>query len=123
MRVRSTVDLPFSHITTWVPEEVGRSFDRADLANKPLLLLLERVGIKVARAVQSIGAEPAGPSTARALHVAPGHALLRIERVVFDEADRPVAYIRSLYCPERYQYWMELRRMEATGGKLWRSAE
>ena len=41
IRVRSTREGPLSHITTYVPGDIGRRFGRRELARKPILLLLE----------------------------------------------------------------------------------
>ena len=36
VRVRSTKEGPLSHITTWVPGDIGRKFGRRELARKPI---------------------------------------------------------------------------------------
>jgi GntR family transcriptional regulator len=119
VRVRSMDGLPFSYITTWLPDWVGQSFDRNDLSTQPLLLLLERSGITVTGAKQTIGAEAAAPVVARALGIEPLTALLRIERIVFGNENRPIEYIRALYNPERYQYRMELTRNSSETANTW----
>ncbi len=119
VRVRKVQEVPFSHISTWVPEDIGRAYSSDDLSTQPLLLLLERSGIAIARAEQSITAENATAIVAQALRLEVDTALLRIERIVYGFDDRPVEYIRSLYCPERYQYRMALQRAGAGGSRLW----
>lgn len=59
VRVRSNHDGPLSHITTWVPAGLARGFGRRELAHEPILLLLERAGVHIGRAAQSISACPA----------------------------------------------------------------
>ncbi len=64
IRVRSVDGVPFSYLTTHVPESVAVTFTREELASRPLLELLERAGIKVEHARQRIGAGLATPDVA-----------------------------------------------------------
>ncbi len=61
VRVRSIDGLPFSYLTTHVPESVSVTFTRQELAARPLLELLERAGVKVEHARQRISAGLATP--------------------------------------------------------------
>src|SRR5438477_478994 len=85
-----------------LPTELGRSYQRADLAKAPLLALLERAGVLIGSADQTITATLAGPEVATALEVQVGSALLAITRTVFDQNNRPVEHIMILYRPDRY---------------------
>lgn len=108
VRVRTLGGSPFSHVTTYVPELIGRKFSRVDLARGPMLALFEREGIKIARAEQTVKAIAADASTAGELDVPTGAPLLCMSRVVFDESDTPVQHLVVLYPPERYEYKMSL---------------
>jgi GntR family transcriptional regulator len=119
VRVRHLDGAPFSHLTTHVPEDIGRSFSRDDLASKPLLALLERSGVVVGRAEQIISATLADAAVSRALGVEFGAPLLSIRRMVFDEAGRAVEFISALYRPDRYQYRMSLSRVGETASRSW----
>lgn len=119
VRVRSHDGIPFSHLTTYVPEDIGRTFDEAEMASNPLLVLLERAGAKIAHAEQTITAKLAAPEVARLLEVEPGAALLSIARVVRDEAERPVEYITGLYRPDTYEHRMSFNRRRAEGRSVW----
>ena len=57
----------------------------------------------------AIGATLAGVEAARALEVEVGAPLLRLTRVVFDVAGRPVERVVALYRADAYQYHMQLR--------------
>ena len=61
VRVRLIDGQPFSYLVTHVPERIGISYSEADLASMPLLSLLERSGVVVQRASQTIGATLAEP--------------------------------------------------------------
>jgi GntR family transcriptional regulator len=119
LRVRSLDGAPFSHLVTYVPEQVGRCFDRDDLASTPLLALLERSGVIVSRAEQTLTATLADAPVATLLEVELGSPLLAIRRTVFDQQNRPVEYITGLYRPDRYQYRLNLSRVQSDAAKTW----
>lgn len=123
VRVRSTAEGPLSHITTYVPGDIGRKFGRRELAKKPILVLLEDAGIRIGRAQQSISARLADMSVAEHLGVAVGSALLAVRRLVFDENERPVQWLHGLYRPDRYEYVMQLSRVGEIDAKVWVSTE
>ncbi len=123
-RVRLLEGGPFSYLTTYVPEVIGRSYDEADLAEQPLLVLLERSGITVEKAEQTISATLADNTVAPLLEAEVGSPLLRINRIVYDQTERPVEYITALYRPDRYQYRMDLTRVrpEESASASWSPA-
>src|ERR1700722_1164091 len=49
VRVRSLDGLPFSWLLAHVPERIGATFSGRELADRPMLELLERSGVKVER--------------------------------------------------------------------------
>ena len=118
-RVRYLDGTPFSYLTTHVPEGIGRSYNREELARTPLLKLLERSGAAVARADQVISAVNADRKIARPLLVEPGTALLRVERTAFGADDRPIQNIVALYRPDVYRYRMVLTRVEGDPTNVW----
>lgn len=119
VRVRSLRGEPFSHLATHVPEDVGRSYTRNDLAKTPLLALLERCGVVVSSAEQTITATLADTQVAPALGIGVGSPLLAIRRIVRDQDDRPIEYITALYRPDRYQYRMMLTRVRGEDFNIW----
>jgi len=122
LRVRMLDGAPFSHLTTFVPEDVGRRFDRDDLASTALLALLERAGVRVAAAEQTITGTLADATVAPLLETEVGAALTRITRVVRDADGRPVEYITALYRPDRYQVRMVLSRVYGNDENRWASS-
>ena len=122
VRVRSHHGVPFSFLTTWLPEDIGAKFKRADLARRPLLALLEEAGYAAARADQVISARLADTQVAEELRMEVGAALLYVRRQVRDADDRVVEYIQALYRPELYEYHMAMRRVSRSGTSVW-SAE
>lgn len=123
VRVRSTAAGPLSHITTYVPADVAQGFGRRDLESQPILLLLERSGVKVGRAVQTISARLADADVAGQLDLPVGSALLAVRRLIFDEQERPVQWLHGLYRPDRYEYEMQLSRVGSIDAKVWVSTD
>ena len=119
VRVRSTREGPLSHITTYVPQLLAKSFGRRELSRKPILLLLEESGVRVGRAHQRISARLADVTAAQHLEVSVGTALLAVHRLVYDENEKPVQWLHGLYRPDRYEYHMELSRVGNIDAKVW----
>jgi GntR family transcriptional regulator len=122
-RVRYTKEGPLSHITTWVPERIASGFGRKELAQKPILMLLEASGVKVGRAQQSISAKLADANMAQHLDIAVGSALLAVNRLIYDTDDKPIQWLHGLYRPDRYEYQMQLSRVGSIDAKVWVSKE
>ncbi len=119
VRVRAVDRVPFSYLTTHVPERVAVTFTKQELASRPLLDLLERAGVKVERARQRISAGLATPEVARALQVRAGSPLIELVRVVSDQSGRAVEHLHALYRPDRYAFEMDLVRSGAAGANAW----
>lgn len=118
-RVRSTREGPLSHITTWVPEAIAQGFGKRELAQKPILVLLEEAGVKVGRAEQTISARLADADMARYLDVPVGSALLSVRRLIYDDQENPIQWLLGLYRPDRYEYQMQLSRVGSIDAQIW----
>jgi GntR family transcriptional regulator len=119
VRVRAIDGKPFSYLTTHVPERVGVTFTRQELASRPLLELLERSGLEVSRATQQIGAGLATPAIATALGIKIGSPLIELTRIVFDRDERAVEHLHALYRPDRYSLVIDLVRSGGPDTKTW----
>jgi len=119
VRVRSTRGEPFSHLVSFVPESLGKSFTEADLATTPLLKLFERSGVIPARATQTVGAALAGPETAERLKVDVGAPLLTLARTVFDTKGRGIEHLEAHYRPDLYEFQMNLVRSADAKSEQW----
>jgi GntR family transcriptional regulator len=119
LRVRLAGDTPFSYLTTYVPEDIGRRYSRRDLSRTALLELLERSGVTADRAEQTITASLAGPDAARALAIEIGAPLLALTRVVFDASGRGVEYLSARYRPDMHCIRMELSRAGRGADRYW----
>lgn len=119
LRTRLLEGQPFSWLTTYVPEAIGKTYSREELAKKPLLSLLERAGYEVDHAIQDIGAELAAPDAAKALHVDVGTPLISLTRTVYDATGSGIEHLRALYRPDRYRFRMELTRAGGGDARHW----
>ena len=122
VRIRAVDGEPFSHLTTYVPADIGRAFGAEDLASQPLLMLLERTGTEVDAASQTVTATLADANVAKALETDIGAALLKVSRIVTDKTGRPVEFITALYRPDKYGFRMSLSRVGGAGGTTWTPA-
>lgn len=121
-RVRSTNDVPFSHLTTYVPAQIAQNYSENDLATTPLFKLLERSGVQIKEAHQSVSATLAGPDVAEALEVDVGSALLSLRRVVRDVDSNGIEYLAGLYRPDMFRLEMPLTRVGQGAARHWEPA-
>jgi GntR family transcriptional regulator len=119
VRVRSFDDVPFSYLTAYVPERIGRGYSRDDLANLALLELIERSGLKTETAWQEVGAVLANPEVAEALGIGVGSPLIALTRVVYGRGGQGMEYLQALYRPDRYSLQMNLVRKGSEGSRHW----
>ncbi len=119
VRVRSAGDRPFSYLTTYVPEDIARNYNEADLASQPLFRLLERGGVRIDGAQQSVTAALATPDVAEALAVAVGSPLLSLKRTVWDADGRGVEFLSALYRPDLFRLEMTLSRVGSGEARHW----
>jgi GntR family transcriptional regulator len=115
VRVRSLDGDPLSQSTTYVPERIGRAYGAKDLATTPIIDLIERAGVVVGAAEQSISATLADSLVASRLKVGVGAPLLLMKRCVKDTSGKPAQYIEILYRPDRFEYRMSLTREQTAG--------
>jgi GntR family transcriptional regulator len=120
VRVRYLDDTPFSLLSTHVPQLIGKTYTRKDLAMTPLLELLERSGVTASTASQTISATLAGPEAAAALGVAIGSPLLSLVRIVLDCHGNGIEHLTALYRPDMHAFRMEMMRTGRGVDRHWR---
>ncbi|RME82034.1 MAG: GntR family transcriptional regulator [Caldilineae bacterium] len=81
-----------------------------DYARRPLRQTLEQeYGLRITRATQAIRAINAPDDIAKRLTVAPGDALIFIERISLSQYNIPVEFLRIYHRGDRYVLYNELR--------------
>ena len=119
-RLRLKDDSPFSYIITHIPEDIGRTFGRGDLANHPILSLVEAAGHTIHEADQVVSAKNAPPAIAEKLRVPENSALLHIRRIVRNSEGRPVQHLEVYYRSDMYRLNMNMVRVTPTdGSEIW----
>ena len=110
-RVRCLDRAPLSFEMTWLPLALGERLRHENLAERDIFLILESdYAIPLGHADIQIGAVNADPELARALHVAPGAALLRIERLTYGADGAPLDFEYLYVRGEAFQYALRLSR-------------
>jgi GntR family transcriptional regulator len=113
--VRMLSGTPLGAIATYVPLDIAARVRKLRRKSVPLFERLRLAGVRVGEAEQWIGATLANVEAASLLGIEIGAPLLRIVRVVFDSAARPVERVVALYRAEAYVYRMRLAPQR--GGK------
>ncbi|MGR3742594.1 MAG: GntR family transcriptional regulator [Pseudooceanicola nanhaiensis] len=123
LRLRSLKGKPFSYSLTYVREDIGRTFQAADLERTLLLRLFEAAGVEIAGAEQRVSASAADHIVAEALGVDVGAPLLAIKRVVRDRDGSAVERIRTLYRPDMYEFELNLTLGDGPDGTVWHPSQ
>jgi GntR family transcriptional regulator len=110
-RVRWLDREPVSFEITYLPPAIGERLRGEDLAGRDIFLILEAdYGITLGHADIQIGAVGADIVPAKALHVEPGAALLRIERLTWTADGVPLDFEYLYVRGEAFQYALRLPR-------------
>ena len=80
---------------------------------------MERSGVKVDAAHQTVSATLASPDVAEVLGVSVGAPLLSLDRVVTDAEGRGVEYLSALYRPDMFKLEMALTRVGDGKARHW----
>jgi GntR family transcriptional regulator len=95
----------------WLPGNLFKGLSAAAITEHKgaLYNLFEtEFGTRMVRAEEKLKAVGADAASAELLGVAPGHALLQVERLAFTYGDKPVEWRRGLYKTDRHYYRSEL---------------
>lgn len=97
-RVRLLDGEPVSVDLTWLPRALGEQVAGGDLVSSDIFTMLEHdFDTPLGHADLALDARPAAADIAAELGVAPGSALLHVDRLTHDRFGRPIDY-EHLYC-------------------------
>jgi GntR family transcriptional regulator len=114
---------PFSFTVNHLPLEIGRRIDPATLYTRPLNQVLEGdLNIPIVRAQETFEAAPADPEVAEQLALPVLYPVMHVTRLMFTERDRPFEVVETYYRADKYQYTVNLTRVQREGKWRW-SAE
>lgn len=114
-RVRLADAVPMSFDETYLPLDIGRKIVRNDLRVMPIFTLLEeKYGIPLTEVKYSLEAAAASAQVAKALEVAEGTPIFRIERTSFTTDGKPIDYEMLSYRGDLIQFVTRLARRSTT---------
>ena len=106
-RLRTVGGKPLALMENWVRDDITEITEGA-LREQGLYQLLRDAGVNFRLATQRIGAAVADKRQAELLDIAPGDALVTMERTAVDDAGRNVETGRHVYRADSYSFEMTL---------------
>jgi GntR family transcriptional regulator len=103
VRVRSLNGTPLLHITTYIPEHLGRTYTRDELGTTPLYDLLRRGGVEFHSGEQIVTAAAAELAVAELLGLEVGEPLILVRRTYLDAESQLVEYLEMLASPSSFE--------------------
>jgi len=107
-RIRLVRAGPLSYVISYIPAEIGSRITAADLARRPMIELLAVHGNPPAGGENRLTATAADTHTASLLKIEAGSPLLKVIGIVTDANGRPMAYVTTLYRPDRFQFTIQV---------------
>lgn len=104
-RLNLSDGVPFARVTVWVPADLAAGLSRNDVERASFYDLL---GVRLAGATQTIGADAARRSDAALLGIPVGSPVLRCERITRDASDRAVIAAEHVFPAGRTEFVVEL---------------
>lgn len=103
VRMRSIREVPLGIIESILPIEALDWVSEDKLRTEPLLQLLRGTGKGITASQQVVSAVAASPEISARLGLEPRAPVMRIERLVLDENQQPVARTIAIYRGDRYR--------------------
>ncbi|RXT03748.1 GntR family transcriptional regulator [Ammoniphilus sp. CFH 90114] len=109
-RIQLADQEPFAYERSCWPEDLGQLLMVEDLNAVAFYQVLEKHGIALNEAIETIHAVNATKYEAEMLGINFGDALLERRRVSFDHGGRPIEYTKTKYRSDKYSYQAHLKR-------------
>jgi GntR family transcriptional regulator len=109
-RLRLADEEPVGIQLLYVPPWLGLSEHDLETMSSFYRLLETKCGVSVQRAHELLNARNATAREAKLLQVKSGSALINVERVSYDDRERPVEHVFFVYRADRYVYELTLYR-------------
>jgi GntR family transcriptional regulator len=104
-RLRLSDGMPMALETAHLPFALFPNLLAHDFAAESLYEVLKKdYGVTLVHAEQSIEAALASPDEIELLSLQPPAAILRMERLTYNQAGQPMEYVRSAYRGDRYKF-------------------
>jgi GntR family transcriptional regulator len=109
-RLRILEDTPLMLEDIYLPEEIFNGFDQVDISQKLLYPIYEsKYKTPITWAEEFLKPLIADQEAAAYLGIAPGRAVIAIERIAYTLEDRPVEFRKSLGRGDQFSYHIEIR--------------
>ena len=108
IRLRIIGATPLMVTEAWVPKVLGQRITAAALKKRPMYEILMDQGVDFGRVVQEISAESADPAKAALLKCEIGTALIRLTRLLHDQAGQPIQHLTAHLTPQYSRILMEI---------------
>ncbi|HEX8029631.1 MAG TPA: GntR family transcriptional regulator [Vicinamibacterales bacterium] len=119
-RTRHHGNEPYSFLVNYLPLTIGSRIDVARLRDVPLMTIIERdLQIPIISASETVEATGADPEVAEHLQVPVLHPVMHITRVMFTEQQKPIEVVEVYYRADKYQYRVNLTRVDRDGHASW----
>jgi len=119
-KVRWIEDSPFSHVYNYLPPDIAKKVPTDMIKLKPMLMILEdELNLRPFEAEQSVEATIADVEIALILAIHVGDPLLKAERTVYDNKNKPLEYVSVLYRADKYAFTMKLKRKRTKKSVGW----
>ena len=108
-RVRLANDKPHAYECCYLLYPDASAVLDVDFTNRSLYnFLLEQCNLKLSKAKESIEVMPCPKDVCELLKIAKHSLAFHMERVVYDDTDRPVEYVESCYRVDKFRFEVEL---------------
>jgi GntR family transcriptional regulator len=113
-KIRLANDTPVSLEKSFILPEIAGRWTKRLIERNAIFEIEKAQGVRLSRGSVEIAACCADATVAHHLRIVKGAALLRVERVVYDHANRPVEYDILLYRADRVRYGFETQSETAS---------
>lgn len=114
-RTRLRDDVAFGYTVNHLPSHIGRKLTAEELAEKPLMDILDANGVVIESARQTLCAQLADSTVSEALGIPLASAVLFVERLNLGEEGTPVEFVQSWYRGDLYKF---IASLHPGGGDL-----
>jgi GntR family transcriptional regulator len=107
-RLRLADNEPISLQWSYVPVEIAPHLDQEDLSSSLYYILKNSYGVELKSGDQKIRTRPATIEEGRILEIPEGAPVFEISRVTYDQYQRPIEHLDSLWRGDRYDLQVRL---------------
>ena len=108
VRLRSMHGVPLLVTDAWVPAQLAHDVSASLLRKQALYQVLQAQGVRFGRVIQELSAVLADPERAHLLDLEVGSPLLKMTRLMHDDADSPVLRLVAWMAGDRCRVLMDI---------------